>query len=726
MDALGHTWGTATYKWADDYSTVTATRVCGRDSSHQETETVAATGQVTKAATCEAKGETTYTSAAFTNTAFTQQSKTVENVNALGHTLTKTDPPVFATTTEGVIECWTCSTCGKLFSDTEGENEITQDDSAAAVDVIIENDTLINTRIEVQVNNSGSWKVISNGSNIIKLSEGNALQFRCSFLEGEGDTSISCLFGSDESDLQPVEGGYDGEYRDLFDITIPTNANFVIKFIPKLFFQINPEYNSEGGEVAFESDGEELGDWMFQAFSTISLTITPNEDEGYTFENLIVKDNKGKKIDLPIDENGKVILDENGTVSFQMPKSYLTANVSFVKDTYHTITIETTNDGVVVPRVNSIETYRAEAEAMVEFYCETTGYRISEIKYRESGSDIDIDVSIPSDQPPSIIMPANDITVIATVEKEAYHVYTAKGESYNIELYDVESNETSDFISWGPVMYDEEVNFVITMGNGVVLEEIMIKDEEEGAVSFVHDPYNNNPCYASFNMPASDVWISISEDDEIQGSSYTDPADDTDTTQGENITDPVLNQESASGEGSSGTQTADPEGEPGTADSESAVTDSCQQPASDSDETGTQKAVPKDESGIEGNEETQKPDSSQLPASNNDGTDTQNTDPKGESGIEGSEEIQKTDSNQLPASNNNGTDTQNADPKGESGVEGNEETQKPDSNQTPASDSSVTGTQNAAPQNEPGAADSEQTPKSDSDTEPTSAGGQGT
>ena len=42
------------------------------------------TSEVTNSATCEGKGETTYT-AVFTNEAFEKQTKTVENIEALGH-----------------------------------------------------------------------------------------------------------------------------------------------------------------------------------------------------------------------------------------------------------------------------------------------------------------------------------------------------------------------------------------------------------------------------------------------------------------------------------------------------------------------------------------------------------------------------------------------------------------------------------------------------------------
>ena len=40
VDDSAHAWGEATYTWADDYSTCTAERVCGRDGEHTETETV--------------------------------------------------------------------------------------------------------------------------------------------------------------------------------------------------------------------------------------------------------------------------------------------------------------------------------------------------------------------------------------------------------------------------------------------------------------------------------------------------------------------------------------------------------------------------------------------------------------------------------------------------------------------------------------------------------------
>ncbi len=85
IPAIGHDWNEPTYTWAEDNSKVTATRVCGNDASHVETETVNATSEVTKPATCEEAGETTYT-ASFTNPAFATQTRTLANIPATGHT----------------------------------------------------------------------------------------------------------------------------------------------------------------------------------------------------------------------------------------------------------------------------------------------------------------------------------------------------------------------------------------------------------------------------------------------------------------------------------------------------------------------------------------------------------------------------------------------------------------------------------------------------------------
>ena len=68
--SLGHEWGSVSYKWSElsgGERSCTATRVCSRDGSHTETETIVAEKETVKAATCTEKGMVKYT-ATFANT----------------------------------------------------------------------------------------------------------------------------------------------------------------------------------------------------------------------------------------------------------------------------------------------------------------------------------------------------------------------------------------------------------------------------------------------------------------------------------------------------------------------------------------------------------------------------------------------------------------------------------------------------------------------------------
>ena len=107
-----HAWGEPTYVWTKDGNDwkCTATRVCTKDTSHTETETIVASGAETQAATEEAEGIMTYT-ATFDNTAFEEQTKT-ENIPKLPHRwnggIITTQPTC---TTKGV-KTFTCANCG--------------------------------------------------------------------------------------------------------------------------------------------------------------------------------------------------------------------------------------------------------------------------------------------------------------------------------------------------------------------------------------------------------------------------------------------------------------------------------------------------------------------------------------------------------------------------------------------------------------------------------------
>ena len=112
IKALGHKWASPTYTWSGDNKSCTAKRVCVRDDSHKEIETVSATGKVAVQPTCTQKGKTTYTTAAFVNTVFKVQTRTVEDIDTIPHSWGKWTTSKKATCTKGGTETRKCSKCG--------------------------------------------------------------------------------------------------------------------------------------------------------------------------------------------------------------------------------------------------------------------------------------------------------------------------------------------------------------------------------------------------------------------------------------------------------------------------------------------------------------------------------------------------------------------------------------------------------------------------------------
>ncbi len=85
LPALGHDWGDTEYEWDEEYTSVTAKRVCQRDEEHSETETAdTVSSEVTKEATCEETGKMKYYSAGFENEAFEAQTTEIDT-DSLGH-----------------------------------------------------------------------------------------------------------------------------------------------------------------------------------------------------------------------------------------------------------------------------------------------------------------------------------------------------------------------------------------------------------------------------------------------------------------------------------------------------------------------------------------------------------------------------------------------------------------------------------------------------------------
>ncbi len=127
IPAKGHDfdYANATYVWNDTLTEVVATAICKNDPSHKE---VAKSTEVTSAektpATCTVMGTTTYT-AAF-DAPFANQTKDVQDIPTVAHTLSKTEAKAATCQATGNIEYWTCSVCNQKFSDENGDHAITE------------------------------------------------------------------------------------------------------------------------------------------------------------------------------------------------------------------------------------------------------------------------------------------------------------------------------------------------------------------------------------------------------------------------------------------------------------------------------------------------------------------------------------------------------------------------------------------------------------------------
>jgi len=111
INALGHNYGEASYKWSDDYSTVTATHTCLNNATHIETETVQTTSQLLNSGTCTDNGLIGYTSNQFNTNGFYSQYIEVIKV-APGHTLIYHEGVDATCTTSGYKAYEECSVCG--------------------------------------------------------------------------------------------------------------------------------------------------------------------------------------------------------------------------------------------------------------------------------------------------------------------------------------------------------------------------------------------------------------------------------------------------------------------------------------------------------------------------------------------------------------------------------------------------------------------------------------
>ena len=118
-----HSWGEAVYEWSEDLHTVTARSECVFHCGQAREERTDTESAVLPASPCDDTNTVLYT-ADFKNDLFTSQTKTVTIPVTAHHTLTKTAASAASPEKAGNEEYWTCSLCGRFFSDADGLHEI--------------------------------------------------------------------------------------------------------------------------------------------------------------------------------------------------------------------------------------------------------------------------------------------------------------------------------------------------------------------------------------------------------------------------------------------------------------------------------------------------------------------------------------------------------------------------------------------------------------------------
>ncbi len=130
-----HSYGEASYAWAEDNSSCTATRVCVHNGEHSESETVTATAVITQSKSCTDDELTKYT-VNFTNSAFEAQVKeNVKTADKLGHEYGELIPRVDATCSATGFEAhYLCDVCDTYFTAEKA------DTTAAELTIAIDDD----------------------------------------------------------------------------------------------------------------------------------------------------------------------------------------------------------------------------------------------------------------------------------------------------------------------------------------------------------------------------------------------------------------------------------------------------------------------------------------------------------------------------------------------------------------------------------------------------------
>ena len=248
VNALGHNYSNPTYVW--DNANCTATRICERDRTHIETETVNASYIKDTDATCKDDEKGHYV-ATFTNAIFETQSTALNSATgdnkALGHTLDAVTGVNAGATSSGFKTYYECSRCHECFEDEKAEKPISD---------------------------LNLWKAEGGAGYIAPLTEHKS--FETPEIPGELDPSYVSVFKRHFEQTYRNDGPY--EQEDAFPSLSLDGKNPTMLVIPvNLYSKNKTDEIYDNIKLAFEGSSEETG-WesvrtYYQKSSYGKLTI---------------------------------------------------------------------------------------------------------------------------------------------------------------------------------------------------------------------------------------------------------------------------------------------------------------------------------------------------------------------------------------------------------------------------------------------------------------------
>ena len=246
-----------------------------------------------------------------------------------------------------------------------------------------ENGTITVTDAEDAVITTGSTALF-NSLNTITVTPNTGYQLQ------EGSLKATYGDGNIRVELTPVEGQA-GKYT----FTMPAGAVTITATFEKATYQVTPS-EVEGGSIEADKATAQMGD---------KVTLTYEANTNYEFVTWTVTDGSQQAVEVTAEEEGKY--------TFIMPASDVTVTAIFEKVNYQ-VQLKQTEGGTI----KADKTTAQMGDKVTLMYEANTNYKFVAWTVTADGSQQAVEVKAGEEGKYTFTMPASDVTVTATFEKE--------------------------------------------------------------------------------------------------------------------------------------------------------------------------------------------------------------------------------------------------------------------------------------------------------------------